>query len=86
MENIGSARRVFFSFGSIGVFHGNLNPLSSRSVVETCVMPILLFGSECWYLSDPTLDEPSAVLVKESYDCPVSTQTQLYLLDLNGQA
>ena len=32
----------------------NLNPLSSRSVVETCVMSILLFGSECWYLSDPT--------------------------------
>ena len=57
MENIGSARRAFFSFGSIGVFHGSLNPLSSRSVVETCVMPILLFGSECWYLSDPTLDE-----------------------------
>ena len=57
MENISSARRAFFSFGSIGVFHGNLNPLSSRSVVETCVMPILLFGSECWYLSDPTLDE-----------------------------
>ena len=57
MENIGSARRAFFSFGSIGVFHGNLNPLSSRSVVETCVMPILLFGSECWYLSHPTLDE-----------------------------
>ena len=54
MENIGSARRAFFSFGSIGVFHGNLNPLSSRSVVETCVMSILLFGSECWYLSDPT--------------------------------
>ena len=57
MENIGSARRAFFSFGSIGVFHGSLNPLSSRSVVETCVMPILLFGSECWYRSDPTLDE-----------------------------
>ena len=50
-------------------------------------MPIVLFGSECWYLSDPTLDEleqySSAVLVKESYDCPVSTQTQLYLF---GQA
>ena len=45
------------SFGSIGVFHGNLNPLSSNSVIETCVMPVLLFGCESWYLTDTTLDD-----------------------------
>ena len=39
-------RRAFFAFGSIGAFQGDLSPLSSRSVVETCVMPVLLFGSE----------------------------------------
>ena len=55
-ENISSARRAFFSFGSMGVFQGHLNPLSSRSVVETCVMSVLLFGSESWYLSDTALD------------------------------
>ena len=40
----------------MGVFQGHLNPLSSRSVVETCVMSVLLFGSESWYLSDTALD------------------------------
>ena len=55
-ENISSTRRAFFSFGSMGVFQGHLNPLSSRSVVETCVMSVLLFGSESWYLSDTALD------------------------------
>ena len=45
-ENIKKARRAFFAYGSIGAFQGDLSPLSSRSVVETCVMPVLLFGSE----------------------------------------
>ena len=56
-ENISKAQKAFFSFGCIGVFRGELNPLSSRSVVDTCVMPVLLFGSECWYLTDSTLDK-----------------------------
>ena len=56
-ENICKARKAFFSFGSIGVFHGNLNPLSSNSVIETCVMSVLLFGCESWYLTDTTLDD-----------------------------
>ena len=45
-ENVCKARKAFFSFGSIGIFHGNLNPLSSNSVIKTCVMPVLLFGCE----------------------------------------
>ena len=28
--------------GSIGAFQGDLNPLSTRSVIETCVLPVLL--------------------------------------------
>ena len=32
-ENIKKARRAFFNFGSIGVFQGSLNPLSSVSVI-----------------------------------------------------
>ena len=35
-ENIQKARRAFFHFGSIGAFQGDLGPLSTRSVVETC--------------------------------------------------
>ncbi len=45
-ENMRKTRRAFFLFGSIGVFHGNLSPLSSVSILETCVVPILLYGSE----------------------------------------
>ena len=56
-ENISKARKAFFSFGCIGAFQGKLNPLSSRSVVEACVMPVLLFGAESWYLTDSVLDD-----------------------------
>ena len=45
-ENIGKARKAFFALGNIGAFHGNLNPLSGRSIFETCIMPILLYGCE----------------------------------------
>ena len=40
-ENIKKARQAFFSYGSIGAFRGELNPLSSRSIIDSCVMPVL---------------------------------------------
>ena len=46
-EDIKKARS-FFHFGAIGVFQGDLSPLSSRAVVESCVMPVLLYGCENW--------------------------------------
>ena len=49
--NIKKARGAFFSRGS-GVFHGTLNPLSSRSIIECCVFPCLLSGAEAWILND----------------------------------
>ena len=51
-ENITKARRAFFQLGSLGVFHGDLSPLSTRSVIKTCVLSVLLYGSENWVLSD----------------------------------
>ena len=45
-ENIKKARQAFFNCGSIGAFQGDLNPLSSRSILDACVMPILLYGFE----------------------------------------
>ena len=51
-ENIAKARRAFFQLGSLGVFHGDLSPLSTRSVIKTCVLSVLLYGSENWVLSD----------------------------------
>ena len=68
------------SFGCIGVFQGELNPLSSRSVVDTCVMPVLLFGSESWYLTDTPLKSWrtfSVPLARGFLDCPVFTPTQV---------
>ena len=60
--NFKKARRAFFSYGSIGAFQGDLNPLSSKSIIDTCVMPILLFGSENWILSDTLLCKLEAFL------------------------
>ena len=52
-ENIKKARRTFFHYGSIGVFQGDICPLSSKSVLECCVIPVLLYGCENWILTEP---------------------------------
>ena len=49
-ENITKARKAFFALGSIGAFSGELNPLSTSSIYETCVIPKLLYGCETWLL------------------------------------
>ena len=51
-ENIRNARCVFFHFGSIGVLQSDVNPLFSRAVLQSCVMPVLLFGCENWILTE----------------------------------
>ena len=61
--NIDKARRAFFARGS-GVFHGTLNPLSSKSIVEHCVLPCLLFGAESWILNASLLQK----LESEGYE------------------
>ena len=50
-ENIKKARRAFFLLRSLGTFQGDLGPLSNRLVVETCVLPVLMYGCENWILS-----------------------------------
>ena len=49
-KKIKKARRAFFHYGSIGAFQGNLSPLFSRSMPDTCVMPVLMYGCENWLL------------------------------------
>ena len=49
-HNVTKARKSFFAYGSIGVYQGAISPLSCHSLVETCVMPILLYGCENWLL------------------------------------
>ena len=59
-EAIKKARRAFFAFGAIGAFQGQLNPISGRSIYETCVIPSLLFGCENWVLTDSMLHKLEA--------------------------
>jgi len=41
-EAIRKARRAyFFSYGGLGAFQGKLNPISSKTIYETCAVPIL---------------------------------------------
>ena len=56
-EAIKKARRAFFAFGAIGAFQGQLNPISGRSIYETCVIPVLLFSCENWVLTDSMLHQ-----------------------------
>ena len=56
-ENVKNARKAFFLFGNIGAFHGRLNPLSGRSIFETCVIPIALYRPVRWGGSGGS-DEP----------------------------
>ena len=41
--------------GSTGLFQGDLSPLAGRSMVDTCILPILLYSAENWYLSPRSL-------------------------------
>ena len=54
-DNINKARKAFFALGRLGAFQGILNPLSSCSIFETCIIPILLYGSETWLLDSTSL-------------------------------
>ena len=51
-EGTKKTRRSFFHYGAIGVFQGDLSPLSSHAVVESCVMPVLLYGCENWVVTE----------------------------------
>ena len=55
-HNILKARKSFFAYGSMGVFQGDLSPLSGRLVVDTCILPILFYGAENWCLSHHSLE------------------------------
>ena len=49
-SNIKKARSAFFARGK-DLFQGKLNPLSAKSIIECCIMPILMYGSESWILN-----------------------------------
>ena len=82
--NIKKARGAFFSRGS-GVFHGTLNPLSSRSIIECCVFPALLYGAESWILNATLLkklESFQAEIGKRILRLPKSTSNNIARLTL----
>ena len=48
---IQKARKAFFQLGSVYAFQGSLSPVSASAIVQTCVLPILLYGVENWVMS-----------------------------------
>ena len=50
------ARKQFFALCSSGCFLGYSNPLSAREIVESCVIPTLLYGAENWILDETSLN------------------------------
>ena len=64
-ENINKSRRAFFALGGLGAFQGELSPLSSSSIFEACITPILLYGCETWLLDSTCLK------ALESFQCEI---------------
>ena len=54
-DRIKRARKAYFQFGSVYAFQGKLSPISCCSIVETCVIPILLYGVENWVMSPESI-------------------------------
>ena len=85
-SRINKARSAFFSHGELGAFHGLLNPLSSRSLIECCIVPVLMYGSESWVLNSTLLSKLEsfqAELGKRILKLPKHTSNTIPLLVLN---
>ena len=54
-DNISRARKLFFALGSTGCYLGRSNVLTAKAIVETCMLPTLLYGAENWILNDESL-------------------------------
>ena len=70
----------------LGSFQGQLNPLSSRSLIESCVMPVLIYGSEFWHLNTTLLsrlESFQAELGKRILRLPRTTANSIPLITLD---
>jgi len=77
-KNIANARKAYFGFGAIGAFQGKLNPLSSKTIIEACVLPVCLSGCTNWILTDNLLELLEHFQwVEELSIHPVSTTSSL---------
>ena len=41
----------------MGAFQSDLSPLSSKSILDACVMPILLYGCENWLMTHALMEK-----------------------------
>ena len=88
-ERINKARGAFFAHGQLGSFHGQLNPLSSRSLIESCVIPVLMYGSEFWRLNTTLLSRLEsfhAELGKRSSPAIAKNHSKQHPFDNSGLA
>jgi len=74
-----------FAHGDLGAFHGLLNPLPSRSLVEACVISVLMYGAKFWSLNSilfSKLESFQAQLGKRILKLPKYTANNIPLLAL----
>ena len=86
VENTKKAPRAFFHYGSIGVFQGDISPLSSKSVLECCLISVLLYGCENWILTEPLcqkLESLQSELVKQMLKWPKHLSNTVALATLD---
>ena len=77
-EAIKKARRAFFAFGAMGAFQGQLNPVSTRSIYETCVVPVLLLTDSMLHQLESFQGEIGRRMLKLSkYHSTLSTRLAL---------
>ena len=70
-----------------GVFQRDISPLSSKEVIESCVMPVLLYDSEKWIMTDVLMERLEAFqaeLVKRALKWPKhhSNTAAIVVLDI----
>ena len=53
--HVQKAGKAYIQCGNIYTFQGKLSPIACCSIVETCVLPILLYIVENWVLSSESI-------------------------------
>ena len=54
-NNLAKARQAFFAQQANGIAYGKQNSLTSQELYSVCVLPVCLYGSESWLLTEPML-------------------------------
>ena len=55
-SNMAKARHAFFAHQANGIAYGKQNPLTLSELYTICVLPVCLYGSESWILTETIID------------------------------